>query len=288
VKRCAFPLILLLALCLRAQQSPDDVRELARNPVADAIKLPMVEDIFFDTGPYGRNASSLQLQPVIPLQISQNFLLVPRIVATPLAYVPDVTQGSGGSTGLGDTIVTFFITPAKAGKLIWGVGPAILIPTATDATLGSGKWDIGPSFVLLTQPKWGSAGVVVQNLWSLPGSASRASVDQIQIETSFSYNLPHDWYVVTAPTINADWTQTTGNRWLVPFGAGVGRTFEMRHQSVDSNVALYYNAIRPAGSPSPKWQLSLQLTLLYPRERKPSPVGPGDSTASRDCRVTSK
>lgn len=268
----AFPLVLLLVPFLRAQQSPDEERELARNPVADAIELPLVEDIFFDTGPYGRKANSLQLQPVIPLQISQNFLLVPRVVATPLAYIPDVTQGKGGSIGLGDTIVTLFITPARSGKLIWGVGPAILIPTATDANLGGGKWDIGPSFVLLTEPKWGSAGVLVQNIWSLPGRASRASVDQIQIEASFSWNLPHDWYLLTAPTINADWKLATGKRWLVPFGAGLGRTFEMRHQAVDANVALYYNAIRPAGSPSPKWQLSLQLTLLYPKERKPSPV----------------
>jgi hypothetical protein len=270
VKRYAFRLVLLLVPFLRAQQSLDEVRELARNPIADAIKLPLVEDILVDAGPYSRKASSLQLQPVIPLQISQNFLLVPRIVATPLAYIPDVTQSSGGNTGLGDTIVTFFITPARTGTLIWGVGPAIVIPTATNANLGGGKWDIGPSFALLTEPGWGSAGVLVQNIWSLPGSAGRASVNQIQIETGFSYNLPHAWYLVTAPTINADWAQAGGNRWLVPLGAGVGRTFEMQHQAVDSNIALYYNAIRPAGSPSPKWQLSLQLTLFYPKERKPN------------------
>jgi hypothetical protein len=118
-------LLLLLSLpsLLCSQQGTDEARESARNPVADAIKVPLVEDIFFDTGPYGRIANSLQIQPVIPVQISGNFLLVPRIVATPLAYVPDVTQANGGTTGMADTIVTFFITPARAGKLIWVSAP---------------------------------------------------------------------------------------------------------------------------------------------------------------------
>jgi hypothetical protein len=264
-------LILLIASPLIRSQSSGDERDIARNPVADAIKIPLVEDIFFDTGPYGRTSNSLQIQPVIPLHITEKFLLVPRIVATPVTYIPDVTQAKGGTTGLADTILNFFITPVNTGKLfIWGVGPALLAPTATHADLGGGKWDIGPSFVLLTEPKWGSAAVLLQNMWSLPGHSNRVSVDQIQIETSFSYNLPRDWYLLTAPTINADWTQLTGNRWLVPFGAGAGRTFEMGHHAVDLNLALYYNAIRPTPSPSPKWQLSLQFTLIYPRQQKPA------------------
>ncbi|HEX4771376.1 MAG TPA: hypothetical protein VH351_11115 [Bryobacteraceae bacterium] len=261
---------LSLSFSLYSQQGADEARESARNPVADVIKVPFVEDIFVDTGRYGRTANSLQIQPVIPVQISGNFLLVPRIVATPLAYVPDVTQAKGGTTGVADTILTFFITPVRTGKLIWGVGPALLIPTSTSADVGGGRWDLGPSFVLLTEPKWGSAGLLVQNIWSLPGNSRRVSVDQIQIETSFSANLPHGWYLLTAPTISADWIQAAGNRWVVPFGAGTGRVFDFGHQAMDFNIALYYNAIRPARLPFAKWQLSLQLTLLYPKKRKPT------------------
>jgi hypothetical protein len=224
---------------LRAQQTVDELRDLARNPVADAIKVPFVEDINFGAGPYDRTSNSLQLQPVIPWQISKNWLLVPRIAATVLAYQPDVAQTHGGTTGAGDTVATFFFTPFHAGKLIWAVGPSLPIPTATDSKLGTGKWDLGPSAALLVEPNWGFAGVVVQNIWSVPGHGSRASVNQIQIETSFSYNLPHGWYVVTAPTINADRTQATGQRWLVPFGGGAGRTFHIRNRALDSNVALY-------------------------------------------------
>ena len=101
----------------------------------------------------------------------------------------------------------------------------------------------------------------------LPGSSQRTSVNQLQIETSLSYNLPHDWYLLTAPTFSADWTQSRGDRWLIPLGGGVGRTVEIAKNAVDWNIALYSNAIRPFGRDSPKWQMSLQCTLLHPRGR---------------------
>jgi hypothetical protein len=260
--------LLLAGPALRAQQTTDDLRKLARNPVGDAVKVPLVESISFDAGLYDRTSSSLQILPLIPLQITRNWLLIPRIAVTPYAYMPDVSRAGGGITGVGDTVATFFVTPAHTGKIIWGVGPSLLIPTATDDNLGAGKWDLGPSVAIIMQPNWGSAYVVAQNIWSLPVSSSRTAVNQIQIETSLAFNLPRAWYVFTAPTINADWTQSGRDRWLVPFGGGIGRAFNIAKQAVDLNVALYSFAIRPARQLTPKWQISLQFTLIYPRKRK--------------------
>jgi hypothetical protein len=151
--------------------------------------------------------------------------------------------------------------------VVWGLGPSLLIPTATDTAIGAGKWGLGPSLGIVVEPNWGSIAMAVQNVWSVPGNSQRASVDQLQIETSLSYNLPHGWYLLTAPTFSADWTQSSGDRWLIPFGGGVGRTLEIAKNAVDWNIALYSNAIRPVGQFSPKWQLSLQWTLLHPRGR---------------------
>jgi hypothetical protein len=252
---------------LYAQQTADDFRDLARNPVGDAIKVPVAGSINLNAGPYDRTPNSLQVLVLIPFKIAEDWLLIPRIATTPVAYAPDVTHARGGSIGLGDTIATFFLTPAHTGKLIWGVGPSLLIPTATDDNLGAGKWDLGPSAAIIIQPKWGSAYLVAQNIWSLPVNSRRTSAHQMQIETSFSFNLPHDWYVVTSPTINADWTQSGGDRWLIPFGGGIGRTLIIANQAVDLSVALYSFAIRPARQLTPKWQISLQCTLIYPRKR---------------------
>jgi hypothetical protein len=41
--------------------------------------------------------------------------------------------------GIGDMQPSFFFSPKKAGKLIWGAGPVFQLPTATDDYLGQGK-----------------------------------------------------------------------------------------------------------------------------------------------------
>ena len=47
---------------------------------------------------------------------------------------------------------TLFLSPARPGKLIYGVGPAFILPTATSSLTGQGKFSIGPSVVALMQP----------------------------------------------------------------------------------------------------------------------------------------
>jgi hypothetical protein len=257
--------LLLAGAALHAQQTPENIEQLARNPVGDAVKIPLAESINFGAGPYDRSSNSLQIQPTIPFPIAADWLLVPRIVATLAAYEPEVFQASGGSTGVGDTIATLFLTPAHTRMVAYGVGPSLLIPTATDTNTGAGKWGLGPSVAFILQPGWGSIATAVQNIWSISGNAQRTSVNQLQIETSLSYDLAHGWYLVTAPTFSADWTQPSGDRWLAPFGGGVGRVSEIGKKAMDWNIGLYSNAIRPGGQLYPKWQMSLQWTLLYPR-----------------------
>ena len=239
---------LLMSPHLFAQDTPEELRKIARNPFADVIKLPLEEDVNFSAGPFNRTANSLQLQPVLPFQISEGWLLIPRIVATGVAYQPDVTQRTAGVTGLGDTTSTFLLTPAHTGRLIWGAGPTLLLPTATSSELGSGKWGLGPTVVAVTEPKWGSVEMLVQNIWSIAGNSERASVNEMEVDLSFSYNLPHGWYLTSGPSITADWTQVRSERWLVPVGGGAGRSFNIGKQAVDTNLAVYYNVVRPEPS----------------------------------------
>ncbi len=126
---------------------------------------------------------------------------------------------------------------------------------------------LGSSFVLMSQPRWGSAGVLVQNVWSLPGATKRDPVRQMQLVVSLSRNLKHEWYLMTNPTLVADWRQVLGERWLVPLGGGVGRTFKLGRQPIDANVALYRNVRRPTTQLSPKWQLSAQISLMFTKRQ---------------------
>ena len=248
-----------------AQNTSDELRKIARNPFADVIRLTFEEGVTFNQGPYGRTGNSLQIQPVFPISITANWLLVTQVVATAPTYQPDSGARTGGITGLGDTTLSFFLTPTRTGSVIWGLGPATLIPTATSDPLGFGKWGLGPSIAVLVEPEWGSAGALIQNIWSIAGDSNRSPVNQLQLEPMFSYNLPRGWYLTSQPTITADWTHPTNDRWLLPIGGGAGRTFNLGKQAIDSNFAAYWNAVRPTNQFSPKWQVIVQFTFLFSR-----------------------
>ena len=53
--------------------------------------------------------------------------------------------------GFGNIQYQAFFTPAKPGKIIWGAGPVLEVPSHTN-DLGSSKWSAGPAAVVLAMP----------------------------------------------------------------------------------------------------------------------------------------
>ncbi|RKH40236.1 neuromedin U, partial [Corallococcus llansteffanensis] len=206
----------------------------------------------------------LNIQPVVPLSLTLDWNLIARVIL-PVVYQPDAAVESGGTFGLGDTSATFFMAPRKPGFLIWGVGPALLLPTATADVLGTGKWGVGPSVVLLVQPTPLSVGVLANNVWSVFGSGDRPAVNQLLLQYFLTYNLPQGWYVTSAPILTANW-KATGDKWVIPFGAGAGKVFTVAGQALNGSVSAYYNVVRPEGSAD--WQLRVQLAFLFPEGKK--------------------
>ena len=236
-----------------------------QNPVADLISVPIQNNINPGIAPYGRVQNVISLQPVIPLTLSDNWLLVTRIIQ-PIVWQPYPDQKSGGVFGLGDMNPSFFLAPKNPGAVIWGAGPAVVIPTATSQILGQGKLCLGPSAVVLAQPGPWTVGALVSNVWSVAGSGGRPPVNRMALQYFLVYNLPHDWYLNSSPTITADWRATAGNVWTVPFGLGVGRLVTIDQAPVDFSGTFYGNATTPAGMPT--WSMSFQVTLLFPKGSK--------------------
>jgi hypothetical protein len=108
-------------------------------------------------------------------------------------------------------------------------------------------------------------GVLAGDLWSFAGSSQRADVNSFTLQYFVNYNLQKGWYLTSGPILNANWNAGTRNVCLVPFGGGVGRIFKMGFQPVNGQVSAYCNAVRPDTIPSPRWQLRMQLALLFPR-----------------------
>lgn len=158
---------------------------------------------------------------------------------------------------------TFFLSPGKPGKLIWGVGPAFVLPTATSKFLGQGKLSIGPSFVALLQPGHWTIGALANNVWSVAGPSDRSAVNQMLIQYFINYNLSKGWYISLSPIITANWKAQSGNIWTVPVGGGIGRIFKLGLQPVNVSAQFYGNAAHPTdGSP---WGMRLQIAFLFPK-----------------------
>jgi hypothetical protein len=246
--------------------STEDLQKAVQNPVANLISVPFQNNIDFGIGPYDRTRNTLNIQPVIPIQLSEGVMLITRTIF-PVIIQPDFNTPNGGAFGLGDINPTFFFSPARSGKLIWGIGPAFILPTATDRALGAGKWSAGPSIVALAQPAKWTVGALVSNVWSFAGQESRPAVNAMSIQYFINYNFPKGWYFTSSPIIAGNWRAAEGDRWLVPFGAGIGRVTRIGAAPINWQVGAYANVIRPDTLPSPRWQLRLQLALLYPQKK---------------------
>jgi hypothetical protein len=243
--------------------STEDLQKATQNPVASLITVPIQNNSNFGVDPYGRVQDVLNIQPVIPARISENWMLITRVIQ-PVVWQP-YPEPTGGEYGLGDMSPTFFLSPAKPGRVIWGFGPAFLIPTATNSVLGQGKFGIGPSAVALIQPGHWTIGGLVNNVWSVAGSGNRADVNQMTFQYFINYNLPKGWYLSSAPIITANWEVSAPNRWTMPAGGGAGRVMRLGAQPVNISAQFYGNPVRPSGT-SP-WGMRLAIAFLFPTSK---------------------
>jgi hypothetical protein len=256
-----------------AAQNSDALRKAAQNPIASLISVPVQENWNFSIGPDDRIQNVMNVQPVIPLRVSANWNLISRII-TPIIYQPTISVPlsptgapvNQGTYGFGDLNPSFFLSPAKPGKLIWGAGTALVLPTATSQILGQGKWSAGPSVVVLAQPgKW-TLGALVNNVFSFTGQSDRADVNQMLFQYFINYNLKKGWYLTWQPTLTANWEVSDGGRWVVPVGGGIGRIMKLGYQPVNVGLQFYGNAVHPPGA-SP-WNMRLQIAFLFPKLTK--------------------
>src|SRR5262249_14464083 len=66
------------------------LQKATQNPVASLISVPLQNNTNFDIGPLDRTQNVLNIQPVIPVRISEKWNLITRVIV-PLVYQPDVT-----------------------------------------------------------------------------------------------------------------------------------------------------------------------------------------------------
>ena len=262
ILRWGLAALICAASAAQAQPQADSSSELARklsNPISSLISVPFQFNYDCCFGPRGGSRTVMNLQPVIPVTLSEDMSLIVRTI-TPFIEQGETVPGAGSHFGLGDITQSFFFTPqAGPGEWMWGAGPVFLWPTASDPDLGSRKWGAGPTAVLLKQEAGWTYGILANHIWSYSGERERSNINS----TFFQPFLAFTWPDTTNITVNTESTYDwQGQRLTMPFNLTMGHLFHLAGQPINLSGGVRYTATAREGEA--QWGGRLAITLLFP------------------------
>lgn len=262
IVRCLLAVTMVAALPSHAQE-PDSEADLAKqlvNPVASLISVPFQGNMDFGIGPNDASRFTLNIQPVIPLSLNDDWNLIIRTIL-PVIDAESPAPGIEDVSGLGDTVQSFFFSPkAPVGGWILAAGPVALWPTATDNLLGGEKWGAGPTGLALRQQGPWTVGLLANHLWSYAGEEDRAEVNASFLQPFASYITATKTTFSLSSESTYDWTR---DQWLVPVNFTVSQIFKLGGQPLQAFVGGRYYLESPDGGP--EWGLRFGITMLFPK-----------------------
>jgi len=255
----------ILAFNLAAAQDVDALAKAAQNPISSLISVPFQWNSNFEVGPMDKPQHVLNIQPVYPLSLNDDWNLITRTIL-PLISQPAFGQGQSRENGLGDIQFSAFFSPKQATSSgwIWGAGPILQLNTASEDRLGQGAWGLGPAAVALKISGPWVYGGLLNNVWSFSEDSGRNKVNQLLFQPFINFNfVDHPGrYLTFAPIITANW-EADDDKWVVPLGLGIGQITKFGKQPVNLQASIYYNVERP--DQAARYQVRLQIQLMFPK-----------------------
>jgi hypothetical protein len=176
-----------------------------------------------------------------------------------LLTLPVAVTSPGGGTEFGDVRIADIAVLDAGHSILWGFGPALVLPTASSPASGQGKWQAGPAAAIAVAPKSWLLGVLAQNPISFAGDPRRDDTNALFLLPFATYALDGGWFVRAQPQMVFDWK--TGKQQL-PVDLGVGRVFKIGRQNVSLFVEPFWNVTHDG--PAPRYGVTFGASLLYP------------------------
>ena len=262
--------IIILSLPVFAQEAPPpgaaDLAKQLSNPIASLISFPLQLNWEAGVGPEEDTRIIFNIQPVIPFSLNRDWNLVSRTIL-PIVSQPPLIAGGSTTFGFGDIVQSLFFSPNKTEPLIWGVGPAFLIPMSSDPFLGTEKFGLGPTAVVLKQSGPLTYGMLFNQIWSVAGAADRADVSQTFVQPFFAYGTKTGWTFTVNTESTANWKAAEDQKWTVPLNFVASKVMRIGRQPVSLGVGSGYYVEKPDGGP--KWKMRFVMTFIFPNPPKP-------------------
>jgi len=258
--KAALPYLAFVCLLLagtRVQAQDDDaLAEFARkaqDPLGDVKALMTDNTIAFDGGPNEDTSYSFQLQPVYSLDTTGKWNMIlrgivpiaglePGVVAPPIG--PEPRPPTGSTWGISDSIVQMFFSPKSDSTWKWGVGPQVSLDTSTSERVAGPGWGYGAAGVIFGGVGNFALGAVGMYHWG---------EDDFQVGTIqpiVLYNFPNSpgLYLGYNNAITYNPKATSGNKWQVPVGLTLGKSFLLGSgNGMDLSLGVYELSKRPDG-----------------------------------------
>src|SRR3982751_1823593 len=94
--------VMAAAPCAHADMTAEELAKLAQNPVGNLISIPFQNNTNLNFGPLKGTQNVLNVQPVIPISVSDEWNVITRTVV-PVISMPSLFAGDDRTNGLGDT-----------------------------------------------------------------------------------------------------------------------------------------------------------------------------------------
>lgn len=245
--------LILYSSILNAQDGdqatqPESAEALAKklaNPISSLISLPFQNNTDLGIGDANGSKNTLNIQPVIPISLTDNLNLITRVV---LPYITqyNITGVGNHESGLGDAVMSVFISPSNAKNgITWGAGPVFLIPTGTNDFLTTKKFGVGPTAVGLYQSHGMTLGGLVNQIWSVAGNEDRSDVSSLFFQPFFNYNWKSGAGIGGNFEITQNWQSDTTTVWFNPT---ISAVTSLGTQKTQFAIGPRFNLAAPDGA----------------------------------------
>jgi len=177
---------------------------------------------------------------------------------------------SGRTTGLGDTYYVGLFAPNdpikldNGAKLLWGLGFDVGLDTASEDILGTGKYTAGPAALGVYMGEKFKGGALIQHYWDFAGDSDRNDVNMSNIQYLYYWSLNDTVSIGAGPNILINWEQNSDNRYTVPVGIGINKTFQFGKIPVRIGLEYYQTVVEPDEVVASDWSVRFYIIPAAP------------------------